>query len=525
MGTPAETPGIRLAELVAALSLGIDLGFGQPMEHVLRQCLIALRLADHVGLDDDERATVYYTALLVNVGCHTDAYEQAKWFGDDIAMKSTKFDNEPRSLAEAAVMLRMIGSGSSPLDRLRTGVEMATSGRKALANMLIMHARLAGQLAEGLGLSTEVSAALAGSYEQWNGRGSPGKLAGDAIPHASRIALAAEYVEVAHRTHGIEAAIELAERRAGKMFDPALAACLRADGRSIFDGIDGIETWTAVIESEPALTLRLDPTQFEKALTAIADFVDLKSPFTLGHARATSQLAAAAGRRAQLPDDDVTLLRRAGLVLGFGRLGISNSIWDKTATLSVGEWERVRMHPYYTDRMLQQSDALAPLGRLAVAHRERLDGSGYPRGLPGNAIAFPARILGAADAYQAMREPRPYRDALDPDRAAAELRREVRDGRMDTEAVDAVLVAAGHRSPRRREGPAGLTAREVEVLTLLAQGLSNKQIAERLVISPKTAGNHIEHIYTKIGAGNRAAASLYAMQQGLLPHERYDTPD
>jgi HD-GYP domain-containing protein (c-di-GMP phosphodiesterase class II) len=177
------------------------------------------------------------------------------------------------------------------------------------------------------------------------------------------------------------------------------------------------------------------------------------------------------------------------------------------------------MSPYITERMLQQSPVLAPLAAIAVQHRERLDGSGYPRQLSGGAISRPARILGAADAYQAMREPRPYRDALSADDAAAELRSEVRAGRFDGDAVEAVLSAAGHRVRRRREGVAGLTAREIEVLQLLARGLSTKQIAERLVMSPKTASNHIEHIYTKIDAGNRAAASLFAVQHGLLPED------
>ena len=89
--------------------------------------------------------------------------------------------------------------------------------------------------------------------------------------------------------------------------------------------------------------------------------------------------------------------------------------------------------------------------------------------------------------------------------------------------MDAVLEAAGHRRPRRREalaGPAALTAREVEVLVLLARGLSNKQIAERLVITPKTAGNHVEHIYAKIDASSRAAAAMFAVQHGLLPEEK-----
>jgi HD-GYP domain-containing protein (c-di-GMP phosphodiesterase class II) len=198
---------------------------------------------------------------------------------------------------------------------------------------------------------------------------------------------------------------------------------------------------------------------------------------------------------------------------------VSNAIWDKAGPLGAGEWERVRLHPYLTERMLQFSDLLAPLGAIAVQHRERLDSSGYPNRLASGAISRPARILGAADAYQAMREPRPYRPARDPDEAAAELRREVKAGKLDADAVEAVLGAAGHRVARRREGPAGLTPREIEVLRLLARGLSNKQIAAKLVIASKTVGNHIEHIYAKTGASNRAGAGLFAMQHGLLPEE------
>src|SRR5258705_276968 len=229
--------------------------------------------------------------------------------------------------------------------------------------------------------------------------------------------------------------------------------------------------------------------------------------------------AGAAGDQVGLPGAEGAGLRRAGLVHNIGRLGVSNSIWDKSGPLGAGEWERVRMHPYFTERMLQQSGALAPLGRIAVQHCERMDGSGYPRGLPGNAISRPARILGAANAYQAMREPRAHRAPRSGPDAAAELRAEARAGRLDADAVESVLTVAGHRVPRRREGPAGLTAREFEVLKLLGQGLSNKRIAQRLVISPKTAGNHIEHIYTKIDASNRAMASAFAMQHGLLPEE------
>ena len=214
---------------------------------------------------------------------------------------------------------------------------------------------------------------------------------------------------------------------------------------------------------------------------------------------------------------DVVSLRRSGWLHGLGRLGVSNAIWDKPGPLAPGERERVRLHPYLTERMLQQSPWLAPYGATCVQLRERLDGSGYPRSLSGSAISMPARILAAADVYQAMLEPRPYRSSLAPADAAAELKKEVSLGRLYGDAVAAVLASAGHAVARRRDYPAGLTSREVDVLRLLARGLSSRQIAGQLVISPKTARNHIEHIYTKIGTTNRASASLFAMQSGLLP--------
>jgi HD-GYP domain-containing protein (c-di-GMP phosphodiesterase class II) len=506
-----------MAELLAALSLGIDLGFAQPMEHVLRQCRIALQMCELLGLGDEERVAVYYTALLVNVGCHTDAHEQTYWCGDDIALKATKYEHEPFSLGDIAATLRLLGSGSTPLHRVRVAFDFAISGRKEVDGMIAGHARLARSLAEELRLPDAVVASVGASYERWDGKGWPGDLAAEEIPLASRITQLAEFAEVAHRTGGIDAARAVAERRAGKQFDPRLVAVLVADAEKVFNGIDELGSWDAVIDSEPALTVILSPRECEEALEAIARFVDLKSPYRLGHSTAVAELALAAGRHLALPDDGARQLYLAALVMSYGNLGVSNAIWDKPGPLTASEWERVRLAPHLTERMLHQSEALAPLGRIAVQHRERLDGSGYPRGLTGPAITRAGRILAAADAYQAMREPRSYRAARTPEEAASELHAEVRAGRLDEAAVDAVLRSAGHRVGRRREGPSGLTAREVEVLRLLALGMSNKQIAAQLVVTPKTAANHVEHIYAKIGASNRSTASLFAVQHGLLP--------
>jgi HD-GYP domain-containing protein (c-di-GMP phosphodiesterase class II) len=488
------------------------------MEHVLRQTLIALRLAERAGLEERARVGVFYTALLVNVGCHSDAHEQAKWFGDDIELKATKYGpHDARSLRAVVENTRRIGAGNSPLHRLRVGLAFVLSGHREVEAMIMTHSGLARGLAEQLGLPESVCEAVAAAYERWDGRGWPGDLKGDQIPVASRLAQLAEYAEVAQRVGGTEAAISLARDRAGKQFDPRLSELLVSSAESIFDGLDEVGTWRAVIDAEPGLAVVLSGVQFDRALRAVANFIDLKSPYTLGHAGAVAELAKAAAAHLGLPAEEVRTLYRAGLVHDFGRLGVSNAIWDKRGPLGAGEWERIRMFPYITERMLRFSDALAPLGQIALEHRERLDGSGYPRGIAGAALSRPARILASADAYQAMREPRPYRPPLASEAAARQLRAEAKAGRLDAESVDAVLAGAGHRVPRRREGPAGLTEREIEVLKLLAHGLSNKEIAARLVISPKTVGTHIEHIYSKIDASSRATASLFAVQHGLLP--------
>jgi HD-GYP domain-containing protein (c-di-GMP phosphodiesterase class II) len=280
-----------------------------------------------------------------------------------------------------------------------------------------------------------------------------------------------------------------------------------------------VDAWEAVIGSEPVLATMLDDDELDDALLAVADFVDLKSPYSLGHARAVADLASQAAERLGLPTDDVATVRRAGLVHCYGKLGVSNAILDKQGPLAAGERERLHMVPYLTHRMLRQSAALRPIGDLAVQYGERLDGSGYPHGLAGAAISQPARVLAAAHLYQSLREPRPQRDPLTATAAAAHLRAEVRAGRLAGSQVEAVLSAAGHRTARRVAGPAGLTSREVDVLVLLARGHTNKEVADKLVISRKTVANHVEHIYVKIGVSNRTAAALFATKHGLLTPE------
>ena len=229
----------------------------------------------------------------------------------------------------------------------------------------------------------------------------------------------AEFTEVAHRRGGIPGAVELARRRAEKQFDPHLVEILCADADKVFHDLDETESWDAVLDAEPALSPVLSPAECDEALVAISRFVDLKSPYTIGHSVAVAELVCRTRRRRSgASSSEITLVRRAALVSRYGCLGVSNGIWDKRRPLSSSDWERIRLHPYLTERMLQHSPALAGVGGVAVQLRERLDGSGYPRGLTAATIARPARLLAAADVYQAMLEPRPHRPARAPDDAA-----------------------------------------------------------------------------------------------------------
>jgi HD-GYP domain-containing protein (c-di-GMP phosphodiesterase class II) len=509
----AGRPRVRLAELVATLSLGTDLGLGQPMEHVLRQSLLALRLGERPGLGEAERHVLYYSGLLAWVGCFTDAFEQAKWFGDDIAFKADGF---LMAGGPVGFIVGHIGMGRSLQERVQLALSFLGEGRHDVERMLENHYLATDELAARLGLGDDVRASLKQTFERWDGKHTPLGLKGEEILLTSRLIQLANVVEVFHRARGVEAAVAVARARAGSELDPGVVGFFCEQAPTIFDGLDEATTWDAVIAAEPSLAAVISDERFEEVLEAIGDFVDLKSPYTIGHSRGVADLAAGAARSHGLPAGEVAAVRRAGLVHDFGRLGVSNGIWDKRGPLTRAELERVRLHPYLTERMLAFSPALAPLGAIAVQHHERLDGSGYPRGLAGEAITPAGRLLAAADAYHAMTEVRPHRPALTPDEAAAELRREVVAGCLDSDAVDAVLQTAGHRVRRRREWPAGLTTREVEVLRLVTRGLSNREIADQLTITRKTAGNHVEHVYAKIGASNRARAALFAMKHGLM---------
>jgi HD-GYP domain-containing protein (c-di-GMP phosphodiesterase class II) len=515
--------GLRLAELVAAFSLATDLGMGQPMEHVLRAWRIAALLGEEIGLDEHERADLYFVALLAWVGCVADTYEVATWFGDDIAFRADSYEVDLAGLPMLGFMIRHVGAGAPALRRLRTAGSLIATGGQAVRRGLISHCISTAQLADRLGLGQNVREPLMQMFARYDGTGVPSDIGGNQIALPIRLFHVADIVEVHHQQHGTEAARSVARERSGKQFDPSIVDAFCARAPELLDATAGDVDWLSLIDSEPCLRTELTEPEIDDALEAVADFTDLRSPFFTGHSRGVADLAAEATRELGLPEPEVVATRRAGLLHDLGGHGIPGPVWDKPGPLTTAERERIRLHTYYTERMLARPAALACLGAIAAAHHERLDGTGYHRALAATSLTMQSRALAAADAFHAMTEPRPHRPAMSPDEAARELRSEVRAGRLDAEAADAVLTASGQARRKRRSGPAGLTPRELEVLTLIARGASNRQVAQKLGITPKTAGTHIERIYTKIGATTRSTAALFAMQHGILdplvPHE------
>jgi DNA-binding CsgD family transcriptional regulator len=330
----------------------------------------------------------------------------------------------------------------------------------------------------------------------------------------------AEDADLQHGLGGVERALSVVRRRAGASLDPAIAAEFCRAAPELLHGLDGPAIWDVTMAAEPGRPSILEDDMVDEGLRVFGDFADLTIPYTLGHSAAVAELAAAAGRLAGLDATECLVLRRVGCVHNVGRVAVTASIWNKPGPLSRDEQEKARLHPYYAERVLQQPELLRSLGQIAGRHQERLDGSGYPRGARAGDLSACDRIFAAVDAYRAMVEARPHRPAHAPAAAAELLRGEVGAGRLDATAVGAVLEAAGQEAgllsaPR----PSGLTDREAEVLGLLAGGMMTKQIAHRLGISPKTADQHIQNIYGKIGVSTRAGATLFAARHGLAVAE------
>jgi HD-GYP domain-containing protein (c-di-GMP phosphodiesterase class II) len=515
-------PAVRRADFLMALAYATDLATGHSRDFALRSCVLAMRFAEIAGLDESMRRKVYHQALLRYIGCNADTHLLAAAWGDEITLRRELHHIDMGNRAEfVAIFVRAITRklpGASP-DELAKAIERGLAeGPQVNIPILSGHCEVAQRIAERIGLPEDIRENLGQIYERWDGKGLPRGLSGDAVKFPVRLVTLAQDAIALTDHVGFETMKEKIKERAGGGYEVELAELFLAHCDQLMKGLDGPVDRETILAIEPLPHAMLDEADCEEAYLAIADMIDMRMPFTFGHSRAVAALAAVAGKRMGLPAADIRALRWAAYTHDIGELATPVSTWMRAGALTERETDAAHLHPYHGER------ALLPLGgdgklvaALVLRHHERLDGTGYHRYAKASDLSPAARILAAAEAFQTAREARPYRAALGDGAAASKLRGAVREGKLCPEAVEAVLASAGQ--PARRdtaERLSGLTPREIEVLRLIAAGNTAKEAARQLDIAPKTADNHIQSLYSKIGVTTRAAAALYALERGLV---------
>ena len=515
-------PAVRRADFLMALAYATDLATGQSQDFAMRSCVLAMRMAEAMNLDDHQRRNVYHQALLRYIGCNAYTHLLASAFGDEIAFRQdlARIDIGNKSeLVETIIRAITRAFASAPPAEVAKAVEQGLAeAMNVSVPILAGHCEVAQRIAERIGLPDDIRENLGQLYERWDGRGLPHGLKGDAVTLPVRMVTLAQNAISVAEAHGNETMARTIANRSGGAYEPALAEFFLARHDELMQGIEQPVDRETILALEPRPHALLDEAACEEAYLAIADMIDMRMPFTFGHSRAVAALADAAGKHMGLPASDIRELRWSGYTHDIGELAIPVSTWMKPGPLTIRETDSAHLHPYHGER------ALAALGgegkrvaALVLRHHERLDGNGYHRNARGPDLSPAARILAAAEDFQTAREARPHRPAMSDAAAAAKLRSAVREGKHCPDAVEAVLACAGQPARRAQtERLAGLTPREIEVLRLIAAGHTAKGAARELDIAPKTADNHIQSLYSKIGVTTRAAAALYALERGLV---------
>jgi HD-GYP domain-containing protein (c-di-GMP phosphodiesterase class II) len=526
----AQEPGgmIRTADVLGALSAAADLALGMPEGHAARSCYLGMAIADRLNLSPEEKATVYYSELLMDAGCTAWAgYVATAIIGDEIvARRDFYFYRDVRNPLDVLGWLQQYMAVEAPVHIRATHIlDFARHGKAFQREGLQNTAEVACHFAERLGMPDEVQSTLWSVFEQWDGTG-PNRAHGDAIPLASRIVAMTSLVEAFYTAGGRTAAQGIVQARRGKAFDPLLVDVFLSLSRdeAFWDGFEENRVWETVLSMEPLSPYRFLPAErLVDVAMAFADFVDLKCFSVPGHSRRVGDLAARIAQR-MLGETEAQVVRLAGLTHDLGLVAVPSFVLHKSQEeLSAAEWERLRLHPYHAERILSRIPAFRGVIPLVGAHHERVDGRGYYRGVAGSQIPLGSRIVAVADRYDELTHGLPGHPPLDVGAALESLHVDAGKAYAD-ECVQSLeeelrsdgTAKEGTRASRQRQWPRGLTSREVELLRLLAGGLSRREVARKLFLSEHTVRHHLEHIYDKIGVRTRVAATLFAVEHDLL---------
>ncbi len=522
MGVDTTRPdrGVRLAELLAAVSLATDLAHDVSAESALRDAVLTVELARLMGWADPDVSDAYYLALLYHIGCTGAVAAQSRLGGgDDVVVRHwmSEVDHSNRAAMARLAVTKL--APHWPPSAWAPGLAAFASAARDMPEAFANVAEVAARLSERLGASPRVTDSLCHAYGRWDGKLFPALPSGEGLSATARLVHMVHVAQIYHQVGGIEVADAVVRQRSGSEFDPELARLWLHSSHDLLGRLSDESVWDQALSVEPEPHRRVGVAHLDQVSAAIADFVDLGSPYTHGHSARVARLAEGGALNAGLDAAEAATVRRAGQVHDLGMVGVPIRVLVKPGRLSPADWERVRMHPHHTQRVLSLAAPLRNVAAIAGLHHERLDGSGYHRGLHESGLSLSARILAVAEVHQSMSEDRARRPPLAPAEAVRQLREEVASHRLDHRAVEAVLLAAGEPQTARPRGPAwpsGLTDREVDVLKAMARGLANKQIARRLSISPATVHTHIINVYGKIGINTRAGATLFALEHDII---------
>ena len=501
--------------MVVVLAMATDLGLGLPMEHAVRACLLSTEIGRRAGLPDEDLSDLYYLTLLRMLGCTADSGYYADLFGDEVAFaRDTQHLDYGDPDGFGRWVMESFAAGRPADERQRMIGKLFSYTPEQRRAGLAGHCEVARMLASRLGMGGAVADGLGYVFERWDGTGVPDGVAGEALPVAVRVMSLASELEVHHRLGGPDAAVAMARKRSGGAFDPAVVELFCADPAGVLAVIGRPSLWEDLLAAEPEPHQVTGEDGLMDGARVMGDFADQKSAFFAGHSAQVADLAISAAARLGLTPGEQQTLRFAALAHDLGRVGISTAIWDKPGRLTDGEWESVRLHAYYSERMLLKVPALAGTARLAGAHHERCDGSGYHRGSRAQPVLS---CLLAADAYVRCGTPGPGGPALDPGQTGAEMR--ALGVRASWNRQRSTRCSPRRATPGRGCGEhvAGLTDREVDVLRRIAAGDSIQQAAAALFVAPKTVDFHLQNIYAKAAVTTRAGAALFAVQNDLLP--------
>jgi HD-GYP domain-containing protein (c-di-GMP phosphodiesterase class II) len=464
-----------------------DLSMGQPTDHSLRTAWLAARIAEASGCQGADVAAVQQVALLRWSGCTANAPDFSALVGDDVSARAKMLSQNPDDPSFARIG-ELIWGEIQPLSQI--------------------HCEVSGDIACMLRVPAHVEHALRAIFATYDGAG-PNHSGQGAVPDSVYMVAIASDIEILGREQGLPRALQAIALKSGRFYPPELAAIVPPHAAEWLEVLDRDEAW------RPSLALGAFAGSDAVPLELLADVIDLKLPWMTGYSRQVAETAHGAAVLMELGADAQLRCYRAALVHGIGRAAVPNSVWNATGRLSAAAREQLRLAPYWTSRATARIGALSGDADIGSYVGERLDGSGAFRACAGTAIPAEGKIVAAAAAWVALRSMRPWRAAMTADEARALLEAEAASGRFDAAAVRAVSGSV-RPSPADTQEKILLTEREIDVFRGISLGLTNKEVARALAISPSTVRTHVENVFRKLGCTSRAAATLKASTLRLL---------